>query len=240
MLNAYRLKNNLFNNPWAKSFFCIGRHCLDFLPTVKRAVSFRRVWKGKHISIMGQYQNSVVLKKSAKQKLEKEYVDIFIIQKMWRTFILAGTSANKTFCKSFATKYGNLGFINLTLLSYPYHNFHYLRSKWKYWNRPKIENRNGASQKTFSYTFCRNHFLNKYLCVRLSACGYRKKRKDERFHHRVSVGELEVLPVHLESFYNSMRWDLPTQRRVRNAMVTWHLKQETILKSQKSEVSCGK
>ncbi|CAB0019807.1 unnamed protein product, partial [Nesidiocoris tenuis] len=25
-------------------------------------------------------------------------------------------------------------------------------SKWKYWNRPKIENRNGASEKTFSYT----------------------------------------------------------------------------------------
>ncbi|CAB0014406.1 unnamed protein product, partial [Nesidiocoris tenuis] len=25
-------------------------------------------------------------------------------------------------------------------------------STWKYWNRPKIENRNGASEKTFSYT----------------------------------------------------------------------------------------
>ncbi|CAA9993296.1 unnamed protein product [Nesidiocoris tenuis] len=30
--------------------------------------------------------------------------------------------------------------------------FPYLQSKWKYWNRPKIENRNGASGKTFSYT----------------------------------------------------------------------------------------
>ncbi|CAB0005612.1 unnamed protein product, partial [Nesidiocoris tenuis] len=28
----------------------------------------------------------------------------------------------------------------------------YLQSKWKYWNRPKIENRNGASEKTFSFT----------------------------------------------------------------------------------------
>ncbi|CAB0019219.1 unnamed protein product [Nesidiocoris tenuis] len=40
-------------------------------------------------------------------------------------------------------------------------------SKWKYWNLPKIENRNGASEKTFSYTytFTQNHFLNKCLCV---------------------------------------------------------------------------
>ncbi|CAB0013215.1 unnamed protein product, partial [Nesidiocoris tenuis] len=27
-------------------------------------------------------------------------------------------------------------------------------SKWKYWNRPKIENRNGASEKTFSQSNC--------------------------------------------------------------------------------------
>ncbi|CAB0015841.1 unnamed protein product [Nesidiocoris tenuis] len=25
------------------------------------------------------------------------------------------------------------------------------KSKWKYWNRPQIENRDGASEKTFSY-----------------------------------------------------------------------------------------
>ncbi|CAB0007300.1 unnamed protein product [Nesidiocoris tenuis] len=37
-------------------------------------------------------------------------------------------------------------------------------SKWKYWNRPKIENRNGASEKNFYlYTFTQNHFLNKCL-----------------------------------------------------------------------------
>ncbi|CAB0008338.1 unnamed protein product [Nesidiocoris tenuis] len=208
MLNAYRLKNNLFNNPWAKSFFCIGRHCLDFLPTVKRAVSFRRVWKG--------YNKDY--------KTKNAQIGSFL----WPEKNKIGNSKN-----------ANISEV-LLVNSWIFVPFRELISKWKYWNRPKIENRNGASQKTFSYTFCRNHFLNKYLCVRLSACGYRKKRKDERFHHRVSVGELEVLPVHLESFYNSMRWDLPTQRRVRNAMVTWHLKQETILKSQKSEVSCGK
>ncbi|CAB0010575.1 unnamed protein product [Nesidiocoris tenuis] len=40
-------------------------------------------------------------------------------------------------------------------------------SKWKYCDRPKIENRNGASEKTFClYTFTQNHFLNKCLCVR--------------------------------------------------------------------------
>ncbi|CAA9997446.1 unnamed protein product [Nesidiocoris tenuis] len=32
-------------------------------------------------------------------------------------------------------------------------NIHiFCKSKWKNWNRPKIENRNGASEKTFSYT----------------------------------------------------------------------------------------
>ncbi|CAA9997448.1 unnamed protein product [Nesidiocoris tenuis] len=43
------------------------------------------------------------------------------------------------------------------------------KSKWKYCDRPKIENRNGASAKNFFlYTFTQNHFLNKCLCVRLS------------------------------------------------------------------------
>ncbi|CAA9995133.1 unnamed protein product [Nesidiocoris tenuis] len=39
-------------------------------------------------------------------------------------------------------------------------------SKWKYCGRPKIENRNGASEKNFFlYTFTQNHFPNKCLGV---------------------------------------------------------------------------
>ncbi|CAA9993088.1 unnamed protein product [Nesidiocoris tenuis] len=38
------------------------------------------------------------------------------------------------------------------------------QSKWKYCDRPKIENRNGASEKNFFlYTFTQNHFPNKCL-----------------------------------------------------------------------------
>ncbi|CAB0010211.1 unnamed protein product, partial [Nesidiocoris tenuis] len=33
----------------------------------------------------------------------------------------------------------------------------YLRSKWTFWNRPKIEDQNGASEKTFSYTHLLEH-----------------------------------------------------------------------------------
>ncbi|CAB0003695.1 unnamed protein product, partial [Nesidiocoris tenuis] len=53
----------------------------------------------------------------------------------------------------------------------------FCESKWKYCDRPEIENRNGASEKTFSYryTFTQNRFPNKCLCVRLSACGHLQK-----------------------------------------------------------------
>ncbi|CAB0002106.1 unnamed protein product [Nesidiocoris tenuis] len=34
-------------------------------------------------------------------------------------------------------------------------------SKWMYWNRPKIENRNGVSEKTFSHT----HLLRITSCI---------------------------------------------------------------------------
>ncbi|CAA9996887.1 unnamed protein product, partial [Nesidiocoris tenuis] len=40
--------------------------------------------------------------------------------------------------------------------------------KWKYWNRPKIENRNGASEKTFSYSECIQSALSNRISFKIT------------------------------------------------------------------------
>ncbi|CAA9997776.1 unnamed protein product, partial [Nesidiocoris tenuis] len=58
-------------------------------------------------------------------------------------------------------------------------------SKWKYCDRPKIENRNGASEKNFFlYTFTQNHFPNKCLCVRLRFSWQGSHKVNMRYYGR--------------------------------------------------------
>ncbi|CAA9998575.1 unnamed protein product, partial [Nesidiocoris tenuis] len=40
-----------------------------------------------------------------------------------------------------------------------------MESKWKYWNRPTIKNRNGGSEKTFTYTHLLRITSRTSMCV---------------------------------------------------------------------------
>ncbi|CAB0015050.1 unnamed protein product [Nesidiocoris tenuis] len=66
-------------------------------------------------------------------------------------------------------------------------------SKWKYWNRPKIENQNGASEKTFSntYTFTQNHFLNKQMPqIRANTIEGHPRHAKKEYHRRLPIPKL--------------------------------------------------